>query len=87
MSSTYFDVVVSTQFSDGVVRLGVAEFTGPSNDGKRSTGDVTHLVTSLPGLVQMQSQINQLIEGLVERNVLRRQGETAASAPENKGAD
>ncbi len=84
MSSAYFDVVVSTQFSDGVVRLGVANFTGPNQDGQRSTGGVTYLVTSLPGLVQMQSQLNQLIEGLVEKNVLRRQVESANSTTNSK---
>lgn len=73
MASTYFDTVVSTQFSDAVVRIGVADFTGPAQDGKRPTGEVTYLATSLPGLLQLQGQVQQLIDGLIERKVLKRQ--------------
>lgn len=79
MSSTFFDAVVSTQFSDGVVRLGVADHIGPSVDGQRPTGEVRYLTTTLPGLVQLQSQINQLVEGLIEKQVLRRQRPTLAA--------
>jgi len=78
MSSTFFDAVVSTQFSDGVVRLGVADYIGPPADGQRPTGPTTYLTTTLPGLVQLQIQINQLVEGLVEKQVLRRQTPTLA---------
>lgn len=87
MANTYFDVVVSAQFADGVVRLGVADYTGQTKDGQRTTGPVTHLVTSLPGLVQLQAQINQLVEGLVEKNVLRRQAENGSSTTQSKAAD
>jgi hypothetical protein len=75
--SIFFDVVVSAQFSEGVVRLGLADYVGPPKDGKRPTGDVTQLATSVQGLLQMQAQINQLVEGLVERKVLRRQDPAA----------
>lgn len=72
MSTVYFDVIVSTRLSEGVVRLGVADFIGPVEDGKRQTGEVTQLVTSLPGLIQMQAQVNQLVEKLIEKKVLKR---------------
>ncbi len=83
MSTIYFDAVVSTQFSEGVVRLGLADYIGPPQDGKRQTGEVTHVATSLPGLVQMQAQINQLVEGLIEKQVLRRQTPPSPSATED----
>lgn len=73
MPTIYFDTVITTQFSDGVVRLGVCDFVGAPQDGKRPMGEVTHLATSLPGLLQLQTQINQLIEGLVEKQILRKQ--------------
>jgi hypothetical protein len=70
--SVFFDVVVSVQFSDGVVRLNVADFANVSKDGQRTLGPTTQIATTLPGLLQMQGQINQLIDGLVERKVLRK---------------
>lgn len=84
--SLYFDVVVSAQFSEGVVRLGLADYVGPPQDGKRPTGEVTQLATSVQGLLQMQSQINQLVDGLVERKVLRRQDPAATATPSDPPA-
>lgn len=80
MSTIYFDAVVSTEMSEGVVRLSVADYSGPPQDGKRQTGSVTKLATSLPGLVQLQAQINQLVDGLIEKQVLRRQTPPSTSA-------
>jgi hypothetical protein len=73
----FFDVVVSVQFSDGVARLNVAEVASVSQDGQRVLGAPTQIATSLPGLLQMQGQINQLIDGLIERKVLRKQDPAA----------
>ena len=84
--SLYFDVVVSAQFSEGVVRLGLADYVGAPQDGKRPTGEVTQLATSVQGLLQMQSQINQLVDGLVERKVLRRQDPAATPTPSESPA-
>jgi hypothetical protein len=77
MPTIYFDTVLSTQFSDGVVRFGLADYVGPAVDGKRPTGEVTHLATSLSGLLQLQSQINQMVNGLVDKQVLRKQDDPA----------
>jgi hypothetical protein len=68
----FFDVPVSTQFSNGVVKLGVAEFSGPEKDGKQSIGNQKMILTTLPGLLQFQAQINQLVNELVQRNVLKK---------------
>jgi len=76
MPTIYFDVIINTQLSEGVVRLGVADYVGPPIDGKRQTGDVTQLATSLPGLVQMQAQVNQLVENLIDKGILKRQKPT-----------
>lgn len=73
MPTIYFDTVLSTQFSDGVIRFGLSDYVGPAVDGKRPTGEVTHLATSLSGLLQLQSQINQMVSGLVDKQVLRKQ--------------
>lgn len=76
MNTIFMDVVLSAQVSDGVVRLVVASYQGPEKEGKRPVGDQQQIVTTLPGLLQLQSQINQVVEGLVERKVLRK-NETA----------
>jgi hypothetical protein len=68
----FFDVPVSTQFSNGVVKLGVAEFSGPEKDGKQPIGNQKMILTTLPGLLQFQAQINQLVNELVQRNVLKK---------------
>ena len=74
MPTIFFDVVKSSQFSDGVVRFALTDFIGAAQDGKRITNEeVTYLATSLPGLLQLQSQVNQMIDGLVEKQVLRKQ--------------
>lgn len=82
MPTIYFDTVLTTQFSDGVVRFGVCDFVGAPQDGKRATGDITQLATSLPGLLQLQAQINQLIAGLVEKQILRKQDPQMAPKPD-----
>jgi len=68
----FFDVPVSTKFSNGVVKLGVAEFSGPEKDGKQPVGNQKMILTTLPGLLQFQAQINQLVNELVQRNVLKK---------------
>jgi hypothetical protein len=68
----FFDVPVSTQFSNGVVKLSVAEFSGPEKDGKQPIGNQKMILTTLPGLLQFQAQINQLVNELVQRNVLKK---------------
>lgn len=68
----FFDVPVSTQFSNGVVKLGVAVFSGPEKEGKQPIGNPKMILTTLPGLVQFQAQINQLVNELVQRNVLKK---------------
>lgn len=74
MPTIFFDVVKSSQFSDGVVRFALTDFVGASPDGKRiANEDVTYLATTLPGLLQLQSQVNQMIDGLLEKQVLRKQ--------------
>jgi len=81
MPTIYFDVVKSTQFADGVVRFALADFVGASQDGKRQTSEeATYLATSLPGLLQLQSQVNQMIDGLVEKQVLRKQEKEPSKA-------
>lgn len=74
MPTIYFDVIKSSQFSDGVVRFALTDFVGAAQDGKRQTNDdVTYLATSLPGLLQLQSQVNQMVDGLVDKQILRKQ--------------
>ena len=82
----FFDVPVSTQFSNGVVKLGVAEFSGPEKDGKQPVGNQKMILTTLPGLLQFQAQINQLVNELVQRNVLKKnedKNEVQASKPDD----
>jgi hypothetical protein len=67
----FFDVPVSAQFSHGVVKLGVAEFTGPEKDGKQPIGNPRTILTTLPGLLNLQAQINQLVKELAERKLIK----------------
>lgn len=62
---------VSTQFSNGVVKLGVAEFVGPEKDGKQPIGNPRTILTTLPGLLNLQAQINQLVKELAERKLIK----------------
>jgi len=78
----FFDVPVSTQFTNGVVKLGVAEFSGPEKEGKQPVGNQKVILTTLPGLLLLQSQINQLVTELVQRKVLKK-NEANASKPDD----
>jgi hypothetical protein len=80
MPTLYFDTVLSAQFSDGVVRFSLSDFVGPPVEGKRPTGEVTQIATSLAGLLQLQSQVKQIIDGLVEKQVLRKQENTSVNS-------
>lgn len=82
MPTIYFDAIINTQLSEGVVRIGIADYVGPPIDGKRQTGEMTHLATSLLGLVQLQAQVNKLVENLIEKGILKRQ--TPAQIDEDK---
>jgi len=72
MTTVFFDQVLSVQFADGVARVSLAPIVSQDKEGKRIMGVPTQIVTTLPGLIQLQAQINQLMEGLVEKNILRK---------------
>ena len=74
----FFDAVVSSQLLDGVVRLGVAEVVGPEKDGKRQVSEPKMILTTLTGLLQLQAQINQMVDGLVDKNILKKREEVEA---------
>ena len=62
----FFDVPLSAQFADGAVRIELGIYKGEMKDKKRNVTPGATLVTTLPGILQLQGQINQLVEGLVE---------------------
>lgn len=78
----FFDAVLSAQLLDGVVRVGVAEVVGPEKDGKRQVSEPKMILTTLTGLLQLQLQINQMVDGLVDKNILKKREE--ADAPKGK---
>lgn len=78
----FFDAVLSAQLLDGVVRLGVAEVVGPEKDGKRQVSDPKMILTTLTGLLQLQLQINQMVDGLVDKKILTKRED--ATPPKGK---
>jgi hypothetical protein len=66
----FFDVPLSAQFADGAVRIELGIYKGEMKDKKRNVTPGATLVTTLPGILQLQGQINQLVEGLVEKKIL-----------------
>ena len=66
----FFDVPLSAQFADGTVRIEMGIYKGEIKDKKRNVTPGVTLVTTLPGILLLQGQINQLVEGLVEKKIL-----------------
>ena len=66
----FFDVPLSAQFADGAVRIELGIYKGEMKDKKRNVTPGATLVTTLPGILQIQWQINKLVEGLVEKKIL-----------------
>lgn len=66
----FFDVPLSAQFADGAVRIELGIYKSEMKDKKRNVTPGATLVTTLPGILQLQGQINQLVEGLVEKKIL-----------------
>ncbi len=75
----FFDVSVSAQYSEGIVRLGVAELVGTNQDGKRTLGPTRVILTTLQGMLQLQAQVNQMVDGLVEKGILRKSENPSAT--------
>lgn len=74
---TFFDMVLSTHVRDGVVRISVAEFDNKeTTEGEEKKAQAFYesnvLVTSLPGLLQLHRQINQVIEGLESKGIIKK---------------
>lgn len=74
---TFFDMVLSTHVRDGVVRISVAEFDNKESSEEQDKKppaffESNVLVTSLPGLLQLHRQINQVIEGLETKGIIKK---------------
>ncbi len=68
----FFEVVLSSQFSNGIVKIEVASLLGQDKDGKQTISPSKTILTSVTGLIQMQAQLNRFVDELVEKKLLKK---------------
>jgi hypothetical protein len=79
----FFEVVLSSQLSNGIVKIEVASLAGQDKDGKQAITPPKTILTSITGLVQMQAQLNRFVDELVDKKILKKNDK----APTANGKD